>query len=66
MPSSLPLPPETRLGPYLVVSPLGAGVMGEVYRATDAKLGRDGRLLSVEREVLDAEIWLLETPDAGK
>jgi len=37
-----------------------------VYRATDAKLGRDGRMLSVEREVLDAEIWLLETPDAGK
>jgi Tol biopolymer transport system component len=31
----------TRIDDYLVVSPLGAGGMGEVYRATDAKLGRD-------------------------
>ncbi|HYV41566.1 MAG TPA: protein kinase [Thermoanaerobaculia bacterium] len=31
----------SRLGPYEIVSPLGAGAMGEVYRARDKKLDRD-------------------------
>src|SRR5271154_1346860 len=31
----------TRLGPYEILSPIGAGGMGEVYRARDTKLDRD-------------------------
>ena len=36
----MPLTPGTRLGPYEVISAIGAGGMGEVYRATDTKLKR--------------------------
>ena len=37
----MPLSAGARLGPYEVVSALGAGGMGEVYRARDTKLNRD-------------------------
>ena len=36
----MPLQAGTRLGPYEVVSPLGDGGMGEVYRARDTRLDR--------------------------
>src|SRR6202140_2815714 len=36
----MPLAPGTKLGPYEIQSPLGAGGMGEVYRAKDTRLDR--------------------------
>ena len=46
----MPLVPGTKLGPYEIDAPLGAGGMGEVYRAKDTRLNR-----SVAIKILPAQ-----------
>jgi Tol biopolymer transport system component len=46
----MPLSAGTRLGPYEIIAPIGAGGMGEVYRARDPRMGRDVAIkLSADR-----------------
>jgi Tol biopolymer transport system component len=47
----MPLAPGHKLGPYEITSPLGAGGMGEVYRARDTRLGRDVAIKILPKEM---------------
>jgi serine/threonine protein kinase len=47
----MPLTPGTRLGPYEIVAPLGAGGMGDVYRARDSRLGREVAIKAMPQSI---------------
>src|SRR5215471_2683742 len=47
----MPLPQGTRFGPYEIQSPLGAGGMGEVYRARDTRLERTVAIKILPKEL---------------
>lgn len=47
----MPIPIGTILGPYKILAPLGAGGMGEVYRALDGRLGREIALKILPQEM---------------
>ena len=53
MPPAMSLTAGTKLGPYEVIGAVGAGGMGEVYRARDTRLGRDVAIKILPRSVSD-------------
>jgi len=53
----MPIRPGSRLGPYEIVAPLGAGGMGEVYRARDTRLDRIVAIKVLRSEIARDDFW---------
>ncbi len=53
---SLTLPAGSRFGHYEILGALGAGGMGEVYRARDPRLGRDLAIKILSRKLSDSKL----------
>ncbi len=51
---AMPLDSGSRLGPYEIIAPLGAGGMGEVYRAKDARLDREVAIKILPKELSES------------
>src|SRR5690242_5935905 len=51
---SMILAPGVRVGPYEILSPIGAGGMGEVYRARDTRLNRHAAIKFLSADLADA------------
>ncbi len=47
----MPLSAGDKLGPHEILAPIGAGAMGEVYRAKDARLNRDVAVKAFRRAI---------------
>jgi serine/threonine protein kinase len=56
-PAPRSLAPGTQLGPYTVIAPLGAGGMGEVFRARDTRLGREVAIKILPTAVYVPSYW---------
>src|SRR5215471_2004939 len=49
--------PGTRFGPYEILYRIGAGGIGEVYKAHDSRMGRDVAIKVLQRDVADGSSW---------
>jgi serine/threonine protein kinase len=59
----MPLSAASKLGPYEILAAIGAGGMGEVYRAKDTKLEREAKVLASLNHPNIAQIYGIEESD---